>query len=452
MERRKQPAMVAQTVISDPTPSPTPEYVFQMALAREVGLSHLLVAHISAGIAFMLLPGTFLGVWNLISISSKQTAASVSASWLQAHGQAQVFGWIGSFILGIGFYSIPKLLRVSGFALWRGWTCWALWTTGVALRWVGNVYAWHWRALLPVSAALELSAFVLFFMAVTGHRPSGRDKSFDSWVLVVIAGTIGLSVTLLLNLGAALYLAFRGTSPAFPRELDQRFLMLAAWGFIVPFVWGFSARWMLIFLGLPALRKGMLVTASGVNATGVAVAVAGLFRMAVVLIFAGAVLAVASLRMFEPAKQPAKTRGVHGTFPYFVRAAYVWLLVAAGLGVWAAFARGETAGIWGASRHALTVGFVAAMVFGVGQRVLPAFSGMRHLYSPRLMFFSQALLIVGCTMRVGSEILAYQQYLHSAWSWLPASAMIELSAVTIFAINMAVTFVQPAPAVACTSK
>jgi hypothetical protein len=444
--------MAARTVISGPTPSPTPEYVFQMALAREVGLSRLLVAYICTGIAFMLLPGTFLGVWNLISISSKQATASVSASWLQAHGQAQVFGWIGSFILGIGFYSIPKLLRAPGFALWRGWTCWVLWTAGVALRWVGNVYAWHWRALLPISAVLELCAFVLFFTAVAGHRPFGGEKRFDSWVLVVIAGTIGLSVTLLLNLGAALYLSVRGSSPAFPYELDQRFLMLAAWGFIVPIVWGFSARWMLIFLGLPALRKGMLVAAAGVNAAGVALAVAGLFRMAVILVLGGAVLAVASLRMLEPAKQPAKTRGVHATFPYFVRAAYVWLLVAAGLGIWAAFARGEAAGIWGASRHALTVGFVAAMVFAVGQRVLPAFSGMRHLYSRRLMFFSQALLIVGCTMRVGSEILAYQQYLQSAWRWLPVSALIELGAVTIFAINMAATFVQPAPPVACATK
>lgn len=444
--------MAAQTVISDPTSSPTSEYVFQMALAREVGLSRLLVAYISTGIAFMLLPGTFLGVWNLISISNKQAAASVSATWVQAHGQAQVFGWIGSFILGIGFYSIPKLLRARGFALWRGWTCWALWTVGVALRWIGNVYAWHWRALLPVSAVLELCAFVLFFIAVGGHRKPGREKSFDSWVVVVIAGTTGLSVTLLLNLGAALYLAFRGTSPAFPHELDQRFLMLAAWGFIVPFVWGFSARWMLIFLGLPALRKGMLVTASGVNATGVALALAGLFRMAVLLILGSAVLAAASLRMFEPARQPAKTRGVHGTFPYFVRAAYVWLLVAAGLGVWAAYARGDTAGIWGASRHALTVGFVAAMVFSVGQRVLPAFSGMRHLYSPRLMFFSLTLLTVGCTVRVASEVLAYHEDLHAAWSWLPVSAIIELSAVTIFATNMAATFAQPAPPVASTSN
>ena len=99
------------------------------------------------------------------------------------------------------------------------------------------------------------------------------------------------------------------------------------------------------------------------------------------------------------AKRCRRQKTATGTFPYFVRAAYVWLLVAAGLEIWAAFAHGETAGIWGASRHALTMGFVAAMVFGAGQRVLPAFSGMRHLYSPRLMFFSQALLIVGCTMR-----------------------------------------------------
>jgi hypothetical protein len=147
-----------------------------MALAREVGLSRLLVAYISSGIAFMLLPGTFLGVWNLISISNQQAAESVADTWLQAHGQAQVFGWIGSFILGIGFYSIPKLLRASGFALWRGWTCWALWTTGVALRWIGNVYEWHWRALLPASAVLELCAFFLFFQAVLGHRTPGRNR------------------------------------------------------------------------------------------------------------------------------------------------------------------------------------------------------------------------------------------------------------------------------------
>jgi uncharacterized protein involved in response to NO len=61
--------------------------------------------------------GTFLGVWNLLAISSHRSIETVSPAWIQAHGHAQVFGWIGSFILGIGFYSIPKLRRLEPFAL-----------------------------------------------------------------------------------------------------------------------------------------------------------------------------------------------------------------------------------------------------------------------------------------------------------------------------------------------
>src|SRR5579859_8304234 len=83
--------------------------VFELARAREAALSRLLIAYISTGLVFMLLPGTFLGVWNLLQISGRESLASISPAWLQAHGHAQVFGWIGSFILGIGFYSVPKL-------------------------------------------------------------------------------------------------------------------------------------------------------------------------------------------------------------------------------------------------------------------------------------------------------------------------------------------------------
>ena len=54
--------------------------------------------------------------------------------------------------------------------------------------------------------------------------------------------------------------------------------------------------------------------------------------------------------LFETTERSAKTKGVHASFPVFVRLAYVWALVAATLGVWAAFT-GNARGIWGASRH-----------------------------------------------------------------------------------------------------
>ena len=43
------------------------------------------------------------------------------------------------------------------------------------------------------------------------------------------------------------YVALHGASPAFPHSFDQRYLALMGWGFLVPFVWGFSAKWMRVF-------------------------------------------------------------------------------------------------------------------------------------------------------------------------------------------------------------
>jgi uncharacterized protein involved in response to NO len=418
----------------------TAEEVFRIARAREKSLSRLLMLYITTGLAFMLLPGTFLGVWNLLAISSHHTANSVSAGWIQAHGHAQIFGWIGTFILGIGFYSIPKLRRMDPFALWAPWLCWVLWTSGVSLRWLSGVYPWRWRVLLPLSAGFELVAFLIFFSSVSGHRPQDSGKPrLEEWAFAVIAASIGLLLTLVVNVGAVLFLAYRGVSPDLPAQFDQRFLALETWGFLVPFVWGFSAKWLPVFLGLHPVRGSLLLSAVAVNAAGVVAAMAGRMRLAGLLLLCGILAAVWALRLLEPTQQPAKVKGVHSSFPVFVRMAYLWAVVAAALSIWASSVE-DSHGIWGASRHALTVGFLATMVFCVGQRILPAFSGMRLLLSTKLMFASLLLLSAGCVLRIGSEILAYQDFAVWAWSWLPVSAITEMTAVTLFAINLLFTF------------
>ena len=242
------------------------------AIAREQSLSRMLMTYIVTGLVFMLLPGTFLGVWNLIKISNREAAESIAPAWIQAHGHAQLFGWVGTFILGIGFYSIPKLRKLKPFALWEGWLCWALWVVGVTTRWFSDIYPWQWRILLPTSAVLEVLAFLIFFQAVASHRPSnGVPKPWESWIFVVIAATLGLLASLALNLGASIQLALYGSSPAFPHEFDQRYLIVSAWGFLVPMVWGFSSRWLPVFMGLRPLRGSLLLAAAGLNTTGCSV-------------------------------------------------------------------------------------------------------------------------------------------------------------------------------------
>jgi hypothetical protein len=257
-----------------------------------------------------------------------------------------------------------------------------------------------------------------------------------------MGATAGFFLALLVNLAATGYLAVRGNSPAFPHVFDQRYLVLLAWGFVVPFVWGFSAKWLPVFLGLQPVQESWLWRAFLINSAGVVCALLGWTRAATMVLLVGAVTAIYALRLFIAPQQPPKNRGVHPSYPWFIRSAYLWLVIASGLGIWAAQYE-VAAGIWGASRHALTVGFVAMMVFCVGQRILPAFAGMKLLFSPRLMLLATSTLTVGCFLRVSSEILAYQEYAPWAWKILPISAVTEMAAITLFAINLLLTFRGP---------
>ncbi|HEY6971617.1 MAG TPA: hypothetical protein VJA94_20570 [Candidatus Angelobacter sp.] len=420
------------------------EVPYSLLVQKEKHFALLLRAYIGTGLLFMLLPGTFLGVWNLISISNRHGSGELSPAWIQAHGHAQVFGWIGSFILGLGFYSLPHIkISARGTRFLSGWLCWGMWTSGVLLRWLVNSYLWHWRVLLPVSAVLELAAFLIFFRAVSSHKrlPSAQKKPLEMWMVTVILATCAFLLALIVNLGGGIYVAWAGDSPAFPHRFDQRYLVLLGWGVLVPMVWGFTARWVPVFLGLEQPQEAGLLCGIVLNYAGVAIAASGFFPLGCLLLLVGALVVALALRIGEPAQRPAKLIGVHHTFPVFVRVAYVWMIVAAALGVWASRAD-RAGGIWGASRHALTVGFISTMVFAIGPRVLPFFAGFVRIFSTRLMFAALALLNLGCFLRVTSEVVAYEGYGRWAWNVLPVSAVIELTAVSLFALNLVLMFLR----------
>jgi hypothetical protein len=55
------------------------------------------------------------------------------------------------------------------------------------------------------------------------------------------------------------------------------------------------------------------------------------------------------------------------------------------------------------------------------------------------------LLEIGCTLRVSSEPLAYEGFSSFAWRVLPVSGTVELTAVLVFAFNIAATLVLGRP-------
>ena len=290
----------------------------------EIKLQWLLIVFIATGLFFMLIPGTLLGVWNLVSISSRHDLESLSPARLQAHGHAQIFGWIGTFILGIGFYSLSKMARLPKLAPARGWLCYALWAAGVVLRWIAGFTAWEWRFTLPFSAALELAAFLIFFLTVSGHRPNedAAKSKFEPWIALVASSMLGFLLVLILNVAATLQLAISGAeSPALGHVLGQRLSVLAAWGFLVPAIWGFSARWLPTFLGLAPPRMPLVFASLGLVWGSLTAGWLGYSVAAATVLPLAALCAVVGLRIARRPERPAKIAGVHSSFPAFVRVA-----------------------------------------------------------------------------------------------------------------------------------
>jgi hypothetical protein len=409
---------------------------------RERQKSLMLRAWILSGLFFMALPGTLLGFSNLMAISAHHGLAFLPAAWMEGHGHAQMFGWIGSFILGIGFYSQPARDRS---AIRIQLMCFVLWTSGVAMRWVANIYEWHWRSLFPISAGFELIAVLLFLAAASRHKlPEPMDDkpaktSMELWMVSVLLGTTGLAAAVIFNFVECLNLAIHGVQLSFPHALDQKFLVLLGWGFLVPVVWGFSARWLPSFLAIAKPDAQLFRLALVLDLVGVLCGVAGLSKPATMLLVSSAVAIGFALHLTQRTHGQPKVKGIHPSFPSFIRLAYAWLVIAGSMSIWAAFAD-QHGGIWGASRHALTVGFAATMVFSIGPRILPHFGGVHGIFSKRLMFLSLLFIQTGCLLRVSSEPLAYEGLLPFAWKVLPISGMLELSGVLLFAANLSLTF------------
>jgi hypothetical protein len=99
-------------------------------------------------------------------------------------------------------------------------------------------------------------------------------------------------------------------------------------------------------------------------------------------------------------------------------------------------------GLGGASRHALTVGFLSTLIFCIGPLILPAFLSGRELWRASWMGASLWILSVGCILRVSTEAVAYGRG-GIAWKILPLSGLLELTAVVLFVANLGLTLAQP---------
>jgi hypothetical protein len=404
-----------------------------------------------AGIAIMLTVGCLWGAINLLQIALGKNFLQLRLlSSIHAHAHAMIFGWVGMFVMGFAYQSFPRFKNTT---LWRP----GLANLSFYLLGSGIVAGMAADMLLPtrisfvlgsVSGTVETMAVVLFMLvlyrtarqSIEPHNP--YEKFIASSFLWFLLGTVleavfffgkatahsehGMIMRIALIDGPLRDIQLLGFAALIIAGVSQRF---------VPHVYGLGNpkhdRQTLIFwlingsLLLNIVSYELLLTTHNLYfAVGL--------ELAYLLMPLWAILLAVQIGVFRKPTQADRTFK-------FIRAAYVWLVIACGMMPLFPFYGALTHQVFahtymGSHRHAFTVGFVSMMILGVSSRIVPILAGidakrMNSLWAPFLLFN------VGCTGRVLLQILT--DFVPSvAYSLIGFTGFIELIALVWWGIEL----------------
>jgi hypothetical protein len=406
-----------------------------VAAAREQFASENLYKRFVFGALFVALTVGFgLGLVNLTRIALAQSYYEISGVLKQIHGHAQIFGWVGLFVMGVAFHAVPRMKMVPLRPVRAAQACFVLMLSGVLLRVISQPFARNplWSAALLGSAALELAAVGLFVWLLGGAVARSEQKR-EPYEKFIWAGIGWFGVLGAWNFWIVLGMFLRRSVGA-PALQDALWIHVAFFGFIANMIFGFSLRVLPHFLGL---RESKILPANAAfvlwnTAIFLRYPVEPLAWTASSLEAAAIVLFVWALGIFARRRVKIDIQGVDHTFARFIYLGYAWLLVDAAVPFHADAFR-----LSASSRHTMAIGFITPVIFGVAYRVLPVFNGV-NLWSNRLMRLSFWSLAAGSTLAFA---MAFNRVFETAWSyaWSGIAGGLVFAALVMFAVNIAMT-------------
>lgn len=428
--------------------------------AEDAIADRIYIPFFKGGIAIALTLGAVWGAYLLLRVAFAGSFTAIGIHEVNAHGHAQIFGWVGLFVMGFAYQAFPRFkqtyLTRPRLALATLW----LMLAGIVSRSVAEPFlpgpTWP-VGVGALGSALEVFAIGLFIfvMRETLRRSLQPVAIYEYYVACSMAWFLFQAIA------EGVY--FVATATAADR--DQLLSLVATYqaplrdvqihGFILLMVLGVSQRILHFFYGfsrpgarpnliaLPLLNLALIAECLGLLLMRMQGRAWAALWYAGVLTLAGTVGALAaSWGVFGASAESDRSLK-------FVRAAYAWLLTSLAMLVLlplyqfvllpafapasSAAAAGFSHAYYGATRHAITVGFISMMIVGVAGKVVPTLKGLdvRALGGLWVPF---ALLNLGCAMRVFFQTLT--DFTSLAFPFAGVSGTLEVTALALWGFHL----------------
>jgi NnrS protein/Domain of unknown function (DUF1858)/Domain of Unknown function (DUF542) len=397
------------------------------------------------GIAVLLTAGGGWGVWLLLSIAAHESLTAPSIFAINAHGQAQIYGWVGLFILGFAYQAFPRFKHTELPLVPLANLSFFVMAAGILVRSAFEPQApspWAWLALVGVGLQLVAVAMFAVVVATLYRRAEGPLEVNDRYVLAAVFWFAAATAFDVFHVHGML--AASGREALLTQVATYQFALrdMQIQGVAMMMIFGVSLRYFPAILGTarPSLALARrLWLPLNLAILGEVVGFVGFMRtrsasLAVLMgvaMTAAATLAIAyaaNLRLFRRATEPERSLK-------FLRASHVWLalsmvmLVAAPL-YFRLSGQSFSHAWYGAMRHAITVGFISLTIMGVAAKVVPTLAGIhtRQLGDLTVPFL---LVNAGCALRVGGQVAT--DFTAAAYPVAGISGLLELTGLAIWA-------------------
>ncbi len=414
-----------------------------------------------AGIGVMLTLGAAWGVILLLQIAWSGSFTAVGLQEVNAHGHAQIFGWVGLFVMGFAYQAFPRFKHTSlAYPRLAYATLWMMLGGVIGRSALQPLTArWAWAGVPAVAASLvEVVAIGIFVYVIltTWRRAARVFERYDGYLLAALVWFVVQAVC-----DTAYFIATLAASDG-----PQLLRLVAIWqgplreiqihGFAMLMILGVSQRILHRHYGFP--QSSARVSRAALRAINCALVgiVVGMVAMQAwsarwaavwygsVLVMAGSVAAlVLSWRLFS--SPPLETdRSLK-----FLRTAYLWLFASLAMLVllpayqFALLPRlaadseaariGFSHAYYGAIRHAITVGFISLMIVGVAAKVVPTMAG-RDVHRLPSLWWPFVLINLGCLLRVSTQTLT--DFTDVAFPLSGVSGVLELTGLAIWGAHL----------------
>lgn len=419
---------------------------------------HVYEIFVKTSILIVLSTGCLYGASLLAYMAFRNSMTSVSWILIETHGDTQVYGWVGLFIMGISYFALPKFWNTILYSTPLAYKSFFLMVAGMFLSFVFKTlsyYSGFFVFKLPVlfGCILQAASIAIFLYVMCRTFFSAEKQKYEPYEWFFLSSYLWFIFQAVAFI--ALYFHFDVVFDTnIPDVFKNPIRHIQIMGFACMVIIGIFTKTLPIFLGIQEPNQKVssyilyilnisiaLRTISGFykeytgNLHGFFTAI---FCIAGILETFGVFLFIYNLNLFNKRKTAKNPTSLPTGFRKYIRVALVWLFVSESALL--TFTVYETLSgkqvshaLFGAYRHAIFVGFISMMILGCASKMIPLSKGVK-LCSTRLLNLTFVFINIGCVCRVVAQPLSAHLY-PQLYSVMGISGFFEYAAMFFFGIN-----------------